>query len=742
MPNEKANIDGGKKSPDQIRAVFDTFRSEVSSLMAEIDEVKKWDEDQAKTYVLGISDMMKGMRESLSTEEYSDRDLQLTMMDLFQFLYAKAGDVHPDLKFLAKPGESLKEEISSIKLKDWTDQKVQEFLMTNPNSMYLKPKIEKFLGVYGALGNTDKVALSLIRHLYLTVKDAPDVSSRMKTLLTRASLYNPVEFNDKWMSVGSKKILKAFRGDVSKIAPWSDKKVEEFVADIESDGGTLQKCILASPKATDDQKALLKSAFYRTLYVPLLDKADVSEALVEKIRERAVIDEGLHAKIRGNSATDVADGLLPKREKPRRKPKRKPKFDPLMQDPLGISKSKEIPKEDVSFDDGMQDFFLEALDQEIETGKWSLTPVQRLIVAVAYENFFATILYNIKELKEGADPDELIDLSNKLELWGAKSANKLARVFLKKVVLDCDLRDMREIFLGLAGMIDTYEESFISKLTPAMRWRMTVARKALMWTLDYDPVKETGDHLKESMGYGEAPMEMGIVRELVNLSGSTATLLDRLSNRDIDAVAESRPNEPHLYRRQQLLLHFLVTIRENPKITRSNRVYLDFAIGIIARMKDDKELAELGQGLRGIIEYAFTIPAVKDYVKSDKFLSALMKKEPTIFKELPNFFLPEAAPLDTAAESEYNRKYRKYGKYEKSLTFIESLLERQIEKMPPEVRYLAAFAFENIKTSYAAGNKVDAARFLVLATTAFATYQEQIPEYAELKKEVETLQKA
>ena len=58
MPNEKANIDGGKKSPDQIRAVFDTFRSEVSSLMAEIDEVKKWDEDQAKTYVLGISDMM------------------------------------------------------------------------------------------------------------------------------------------------------------------------------------------------------------------------------------------------------------------------------------------------------------------------------------------------------------------------------------------------------------------------------------------------------------------------------------------------------------------------------------------------------------------------------------------------------------------------------------------------------------------------------------------------------------
>lgn len=402
-------------------------------------------------------------------------------------------------------------------------------------------------------------------------------------------------------------------------------------------------------------------------------------------------------------------------------------IDPLLVDPvvpMTPDEIKQIKSADIAqnVDQGIDAFYDKIFEGKQRMGNKGYTPTQRLVLAFAYTKFFEPILNNLKAVDVARLNPSLKDIPfDSISRELSKLARDEGRMILKQVIFakDFDIRNLRNLVSAMMEFIDDYNHSILPSL-----FKLDPRRAAINFGLDMG--KEPEDIEKKE---GREGRNISILRSILELSREAAYVISPIEKRKIDDVARLRSGDPREFERLRLLVQFLASFREKTR-SKSNKMLtasLDFVLSILSRMRDDKELAQLGKSIKPILQYIFQIPdGPKDAILQNPKLRAFVDKNPVVLDIAFQFFIPEKAALSEKAEKQFEAKYGAL------FGLLKAILKNSKIPIDANTRYLLAFSLENLKSYFGGKDEGRILKVLALVNGLLKPYKAQIPKYVEL----------
>ncbi|MDA1060251.1 MAG: hypothetical protein O3B47_00465 [bacterium] len=722
LPGKSSN-DHNMEAAEKIAS----YKSEFGPMKDEISEETSWNKEKVEIYMDGIREFIAAIRQDLSIEQYPEKELQLTSIQLFKHLYDISKYKPHELKLLAYPGLALKDEIDAVK--KWNDSKIREFLDVGGKGMRVSTRFSSVFSNYTAIDSMQTVASTLEAYLYSKIKNEKGVSREMKVMLGRSAGRNLIEFDGKFIKPLSRREFEIFEEELDEVDEWNDttlntmeKKLQEHFA----------KAVSLSDLKDPKQKRLMEAAFYRGLYQRIIGEVKISDALANKIDQKAKIDVNFQGK-RKEVMDDLALGLSSR-------PKKKKFIDPLLVDPIDDKPVKKPESAPQTFDQTIEEMYHDFLDEDIELEESDLDPFQEMVLKIIFIQIIEPIYYIKESLREkNQDASWGSKLGAEFEIAFNDLGRRIAlRAFKMMKSKEMSIADVRDIASGLLGLMDDPTwQPILSSLPECILWRGTLANTYSKLEFNYDfeeKIKEEAhEYMEDTYGMKPSDLNASVIASILNLSESATKIMERVVKRKPLAVAKERSPNPKNHRRLQLLIHFIVNLKNKGIFSKTEMAIVDFSIGILSRLKGDKELAELGRAMRMPLMYVFSIPGFKRYVDSNPELKRLQDSDPAFFFTALDFVLPETEPLDEKLSTEYKEKY----KYTTGL--IEKILKEKSKDWPVEARYALAFVLENIDSAYGSNKKFDVGKLLKVAINIMKPYEKNNKQFVEAAAHAEEL---
>ncbi len=482
---------------------------------------------------------------------------------------------------------------------------------------------------------------------------------------------------------------------------------------------------------------MLKIGLFYALYRGIEMNSKISPQLRTELLNKSVKPGKSGGK--DKLAQEGAEGLLPQTKEGGSNIPGVEHLDPLLKDPLVKQDTSNVDLSSAAsnVDQGVEDFYDEMFKKEVRIGHMDFSPTQKLVLAFFYNNYFKPITDNVRDLNARMSKEKGISgVGNVIWLSLQRDLNKLARdvgqYVLENVVFDKDFNvyKLRNVVLTVAGFIDDYNHSAISLLS-SLLWKRDVVH-FLMPSL-----KDLGFEVSDAGGEGEL---LSVVTSVADLSLSATAFLKQVEKRKLEDVARTRPADPEKYRRQKLLVQFLVLAKHKVQKSgnRNAEIAIDFALGMISRLRDDGELAVLGEAIKPVVRYLAQIPGgiqdglFKQYPK----LKEVAKVYPALFDDVMTFFIPQNKSLSGKSQEEFQKKYGIL------FTLVEDIVKSSAIPLSDDLRYAITFGMENVK-SYFRSEK-DANKILgvvAFINASLEPYKKEIPKYLELAETLDRLAK-
>ncbi|MEK7672629.1 MAG: hypothetical protein AAB373_01970 [Patescibacteria group bacterium] len=406
--------------------------------------------------------------------------------------------------------------------------------------------------------------------------------------------------------------------------------------------------------------------------------------------------------------------------------------DPLLNDPfVPLEKLDESTIVAGTVDAGIDEFYQHIFEGDETIGnKKDLTPTQRLVLAITYVHFFGPIMDNLRMLDVERSNPELLDIPfDTLSRELSKVAKVIGKEVLRSVISakDFDISKLRNLLMTITEVMDGYNASFVPVLD----------RLLPKWAAIY---------LGRDIGKGLMDIEekdnsrqMSIVRSLLELSADTAYFLKNIEKRKLDDVIKNRPLDAEKTHRLKIVVQFFTSLREQVRDNKDKTlvVSMDFALSILARLKDDTELAELGQNLKPVFRYLFSIPGgPKESILRNPLVAKFIKDHPNLVEDIFTFFIPQKPNLGEQDEKEF---VTQYGAVFKVITDV---MRNPKVKLDNNIRYLVVFALENIKTYFKDKKKDKIFQTFTFVADLLNPYKKMISNYSSITKALKDLEHA